>query len=559
VAELSIEQSLTLSPESGSSDGTTIRTAVRGELALTVVHRDDSGFVLVGELNTPSVDVRPPDALTSQQLRLFAASLNTPFALHFSPNGAFSHAACPEEAHELARGLWRTLGSVIQVSARPNTHELRWTAREADPVGAFDARYAIDDHAHITKTRGEYLPAAHASPLPSGVRVATFAWAGQVSGGFVQHLQFRETLDVAWSEESVAQHAATLSLRATQEEFSPQLAAQLATLADELHPAPLAVSQSSQELAQAHDRQRAGDASATTLLANIARLAVHTEASEARALEMERLAARLRLTPQAATEVAAWAAAADRTPEETATAVGALEAAATPAAQQTLHHIAQNLDATLDARQNAIAALGSLPPTSANVDALLQLSQDNELPIAQASLLALGAAARSGDEEATAAIHQALERAATPDDQRVSLEAAGNAADPNALPAIEAALHSADPSVRRAAVEALRFVDHPKALPLIVATLSTDAAGHVRLGAIFALSFRPEPGAIEAIVRAALQDPEPAVRIAAVTELGPRLIAQPALAYPLRQVAAHDPDAQVRDTATAWLATPQGT
>jgi HEAT repeat protein len=103
---------------------------------------------------------------------------------------------------------------------------------------------------------------------------------------------------------------------------------------------------------------------------------------------------------------------------------------------------------------------------------------------------------------------------------RPVLLALGNAASPDALPAVVAKVRDASHRTRAAAVFALRWIDLPEAERQIRAVLATDPDEWVSLHALEALQFRSPNDRIDQALRtAASSDPSERVRAAALAQL----------------------------------------
>lgn len=132
------------------------------------------------------------------------------------------------------------------------------------------------------------------------------------------------------------------------------------------------------------------------------------------------------------------------------------------------------------------------------------------------------------------------------------LEALGNSGVDASLAAAERYRNDADPSVRLAAISAVRSVRGAGAARFAAAGLQ-DAEPAVRARAAEVLAQRGEAGALQALATLLRNEPDKRVRATAVAALSMR-VGEPAVAALLREVAAGDPEADVRSAAGRALA-----
>jgi HEAT repeat protein len=76
----------------------------------------------------------------------------------------------------------------------------------------------------------------------------------------------------------------------------------------------------------------------------------------------------------------------------------------------------------------------------------------------------------------------------------------GRMNDSRALPPLTAALYDPDPRIRAEAARALGSLDHPEAVPALIAVLESDADADTRMAAAYALGLLGDPRAIDPLL-----------------------------------------------------------
>lgn len=241
-----------------------------------------------------------------------------------------------------------------------------------------------------------------------------------------------------------------------------------------------------------------------------------------------------------------------------ATALSALGAAGTDAAQQTLAAVRTDRTLDFDVREAATVSLLQLPKPSAALVAGLAADAHADFDGRQGAMLVLGAlaerAAPLADGRTVATTLLAMERdAAQRHDLPSWLLAVGNMANTQTLATASRYLDHGDADVRGAAFTALRRVPDATAVTLLTDRGLADLDPSVRQEALRALGHRQEPAAAAALQRAASDDADPAVRRTALRELARSAAPGSESLAAIERAAAGDRDESVRAFARGLL------
>lgn len=281
------------------------------------------------------------------------------------------------------------------------------------------------------------------------------------------------------------------------------------------------------------------------------------------------LAARLRRDPGAVDRAVDLVRGAALPRGARATLIDALGEAATPAAQRALVALARDPLVGGELTPNLFLALAEPTSPLPEVVATLEAVARSDDPLrAEWATQGLGVlAARADDpglaDRLAAGLEQALGRDASVVDDRVVLEALGNAGRERSTEALLAWARVDDQDLRATAVGALRRLEGPAVDAALHAALD-DASHLVRREALSALGARAPATALGAVAGALVQDPAPEVRLHALEVVvgwlddaaqAPDEAGVPprALRALLERAARSDPDPAVREAAAGLL------
>lgn len=558
-------------PERAAGDTQTFVFGLRGRLVFTVLRGVGGVTWIEGAIQEPSTTFQTngADGQDPATRAAFERGLARPFYVEADRTGAAHAMHFDKDVDPVARGLIKAAVALTQVVGR--TDDLRgaasWTASESDPTGDYVASYERDPtNRALQKSRVRYTRVATAdglvpvenagavtSALKSTITLDAGLWPASINGA--DHLRI-EPGDGLPSIDASA--SIRLDLRDTTSDGAH--AAAFAGVPSGYERTTFATAGDSPDAAR-QDRELVAGASLASLRAQLERVARAEDKGQERAHLHNKLAALFRLDPEATRE----AAAATLTGEDPATArvvIGALGTAGTPEAQDALAALAESDTLDTKLRTNAIANLGLVEaPTTSTLEALDRQTESDTRSVRSTATLALGNAARSleagGDESADTTVLDLLERldgATTPSDQALYLRALGNTGDARALPAIESALSSPEERVRSAAAEASRFIADPRVDELLSKVLVADLSPAVRRSAVLAATFRDITPLLPAMDAVLDKDGDERVRMDVVAALGKVRKAAPAVIALLRAAAEHDPSAEIRKRAAAYLA-----
>jgi hypothetical protein len=558
-------------PERAAENTGTYGFGLRGRLVFTVLRGVGGVIWIEGAIQEPSTTFQTngADAQDPAARAAFERGLARPFYVEADRTGAAHAMHFDRDVDPIARGLIKTAVALTQVAGR--TDDLRsaasWTANESDPTGEYVASYERDTTRRcVQKSRTRYTRVAAAdglvpvenagavtSALKSAITLDAGLWPASIDGTDSLRIEPGGGLPSIDASASIR-----LDLRETT--LDGAHAAAFAGVPESYERTTIASAGDSPDAAR-QDRELVAGATLASLRTQLERVARAEDKGQERAHLHDQLAALFRLDP-AATREAAAGTLAGQDPATARVVIGALGTAGTPEAQDALAALAESDTLDTKLRANALANLGLVEaPTTSTLEALDRQTASDTRSVRSTATLALGNAARSleagGDESADTTVLDLLERldgATNPADQALYLRALGNAGDPRALPAIETALASPEERVRSAAAEALRFIADPRADVLLSKVLVADLSPTVRRSAVLAATFREITPLLPAMDAALGKDGDERVRMDVVAALGRARKAAPAVIELLRGTAEHDPSADIRKRAAAYLA-----
>lgn len=534
------------------------------ELATTVLARRAGEILVRSEILDPAFRAAPGAApLADGRSQRLVAGCAAPVLLRLGDDGrvlGYGFAAGLDgEQRNFLRGLLATFAFTV-----PLEPPARWTAHEADASGEYEASYRREACAPpdlaLTREKQRYLVLGAEATAPAhAVRGATTAeFDGRL--GWLRHARMDESLSADLPLGALRADTRRRAELTLVEHGQIQVPADVdrlwntvsAPAAGQAEPAGTGAAEDEQRLWQ----QRLAGADLQQVLAEIQQ-ACTAEPFDPAALEVafQRLQWLLRLDGTAVAALAQQLTTGALGGNVAATALGALGAAGTPAAQQALSAVRENATLPADVREAATVAMLQLAEPQPELMASLLRDASARGDGGLGALLVLGAlaprsAAPLADGRGALDALFALERdASSPGELAAWLHAAGNAATPATRAAAVRHLDHPDPTVRAAACTALRRVADGVG-PLLQRGLG-DADAGVRAEAVRSLGRRGEPEAAAAVRRTATTDGDAEVRREAARALARRGTA--ADREVLAQMAAGDPDPGVREVARRLL------
>lgn len=402
--------------------------------------------------------------------------------------GRLSGMAFPEQMPREARAVLTGLATTFQFTPGEGP---AWTVKEEDMQGTYEARYARTPEG-LTRTRGGYLTLRGAQGVDSVGPLARV----QERSTFALDAQGLRRADVDLTLELSVGGGAP-DLRMTVRGALVRLEAgevEVAALA-ELAAGPISDHIDHVALKQQRDRNLVNGATTRTLLAEARRAALlpreAPDAQKHRSVALRRLAAGLRLDPQAPAEVAELLRRESGDPSLTGLLSGALASAGDP---ESTNALAGLLSEPLPEPVRG-ALLGNLAltrePTGESVAALTQAL---DAPLGDQATLALGSQARTlGAEsaEAGSAVDVLLERyaqARSAPERRLLLQALANSGHPRAFPVMRQHIAGQDWELANLGTYGLRFIPGEEVDSLLLQLIQSGSP--LALEAIRATAFR---------------------------------------------------------------------
>jgi len=482
-----------------------------------------------------------------------------------------------------AAGMFRTLSAAFQLAAPAADVKDRWTAREYDATGGYDAAYAWGaEPGAVSKRKLKYAEVLVAGPVDAATRARVAAQVAASSG----ELRVKDgTLEAIRSADTITSQVLTKSPLAVETKLTidlkeiaaprpgaPDRDALLA--ATTALPATQAYGDGAskgmfdrarldgrtfEQLAGALEAEaRAPGKGKPAAGAKPAAAADRVVELRAHVVTFSALVALLRTEPEAVKKAVAKVRAGSTAADPL---MDALASAGSEDAQAALIGLVLDTKLAADARIAAANSLIRVPkPAPQMIDTLQQLLSDPLLR--EHAVFGLGTAARrlreAGEAERSRAISErlvALLRAAKQsDDQIRCLRGIANSAYTGALPAVRPFISSPDASVRLAAIEATRLMDDPAVDGFISGPMAKDGDAGVRRAAVQVAARRPPSAPLAAaLTEAALHEADSAIRQQAVELLGRWLAKDAKLRGVLEKIAANDGRPEIREAAKQAL------
>ncbi|MET0402624.1 MAG: HEAT repeat domain-containing protein, partial [Cystobacter sp.] len=523
------------------------------------------------EASAFELSVEGQDALSPEVRRAMGVSMAKPFFLTVEHTGRVAFTHFEENVDDLSRGILRTLVASSQFVVRGALSDTWHTDEETDTTGRYQATYQRRAPGRVEKTRQAYTHLTTPEGLEAmgpDVKVSVSARAMFELGEdlWTQTLQTAEHLEVDTGEGMPRVYNDTsVTLRLLARQWDASLKGAFEATLGMLDTAPLANYQGRPADPLKHHRQILGNRTFEDLMRALRALPEEKKAREyERTQVLEQLRALFMLKPEEALKVPDLLRSSGLAPDALSPMLGALSAASTPAAIQSLAKAGADASLSADVRLDAVSALGMAgEPTREGVDALRNLTRDPNPMLRDTASLAMGNAAyqmTDDDARGTQALLHELKNtyrsATTPEQQALALRALGNTRAPDALETLRDALRSNSMQVRQSAIEALRNIPGPEVDQLLTRTLLTDPAHQVRRAAVFACGFRPLAPLLPALSQALQKDTADGVRTDIVYLLGTLRASVPEATPLLQWVHQKDPHPEIRRMAGVYLQAP---
>ncbi|WP_043391133.1 HEAT repeat domain-containing protein [Archangium violaceum] len=547
-------------------------------------------FTLQGEWNVGVVSATPERVDARVQLKLSTLSvlvegnavapearnamhtaLELPFFISMDKAGMVVLTHFEKSVDSLVRGIHRSLvaSSQFVVAGVPQD---TWKTEELDTTGRFKAEYTRLDPERFEKNKKDYTHLITPQGLePLGTEVTIKLRSGTTfeleKDLWARSVDASELLDVDSGEQAIAAlYENSMSLRLKQRMYDPSLFNSFKSRQAELSSAPMSSFAGVQQDPMDQYRQVLGGKNFDALVKDLRSLPTDPEErDDARTRALEQLRALFMLQPGEALKVPEIIRG-GMDPLAASPMLGALSAASTQEAIQSLVSVSGDGSIPHDIRMDSVAALGMAgEPNRQGVDALRDLARDPDPMLRDTATLGLGNAAfQMGDNQqqqrdAEALVYElsnSYQSASTPEAQALALRALGNTRSPNMMATLQQALGSPNPQLRTAAMEALRNVLTPDADQLISQYLIADPAPEVRRAAVFSCGFRPLPPLLPALGQALQKDAADGVRIDIIRLLGAQRAVFPQVMTMLAWAAQNDPNPELRQAALMFVNTP---
>ncbi|HYH99728.1 HEAT repeat domain-containing protein [Hyalangium sp.] len=569
---LSADQKITFRPvQPGAEALPSMRFSLRGEWNVGVVSADagrvDARVNL--KLSSLKVDIGGGGPLAPDVERNLAAALQLPFFLTYDTTGQAAFTHFEQGTDLLVRSILRGVvaSSQFVVAGVPGA---TWSAEEFDTTGRYHAVYQRLGADRFEKRKESYSHVASPQglePLNGQIHIAVSArstfelerdlWPRSLEGQERVEVEAGQTMPPTTYESS-------LSLSLLERRPDPTLIGTFEARRASLSSASMASFQGVEQDPMDQYRQVLQGKDFDTLVKELRSLPEDPQAKDdARTQALEQLRALFMLHPAEALKVPGIIRA-GMDPLAASPMLGALSAASTREALQSLAEISGDSSIPTDIRMDSVAALGvAKDPTHEGLEALRHASSDADGMLRDTAKLALGNAAfQLTDTDAKGAqalvheINSEYSSASSAEQQALALRSLGNTRSPDALSTLEDALRSGDPQLRQAALEALRIIPDPRADQLLSEHMLRDPAPEVRRVAVFASSFRPLAPLLPALAQALRLDPTDGVRVEVIHLLGEQRAVLPEALPLLAWASQNDPNPDLRKAAAGFVNTP---
>jgi HEAT repeat protein len=582
--------------EPGQSQATmlvySLKAGLRGELAVTVLQNEPHRIAAVYQLRDLSTVVVVNGQEQTAQVESVQRDLGHGFLVELTPEGRVISLRMDPSVDKFSKDFALTLLSatefILPSTASANTHT--WEIREEDRTGPYLARYLIAGDCS-QKTRGEsshpgcalirkrkirYFPeitkqsagslpgqkAAKKTVTPSGSLEAQF----DLTQGRVISLEGVEAQNTDIEGKNVAHSETTLRMKGVaMKRLAPDEMAGIRQLGASLEASGLRfllyTKPAAEEMQANIQRAELGTATLEGLVPQLGMLEISREKSDETALYLK-FKALIYLHPESCDPLGKILSTADPKGPTFRILAGALGAIGSQPAQQALIAAIRARPQDWHALSNLIPTLSSVPSPGIDAEKELQaLTTSADPNISSTALLSLGTVAHNladKEPERSASIVNELVRQAdvsqTEEEAHHVLEALGNTASVQALPALSKFASGSSPRLRAAALDALRLIHSRQADALLIHGLTVDADATVRLEAAYALGFRKmTPSSFTSQKQVLLGESDDKVRAALLSNLWKVHQKFPDARQLVEEAAEKDPSEYVRKVAKGLL------
>lgn len=567
--EMSAEQKLAFAPaKPGASVPPGMLFVVKGEWNVGVSSVTDKLIHLRVQLKPSLVDVtmESEKSVAPQVREMLSRALVLPFFISVDKTGLVKATHFEKSTDTLARGLLRSLvaNSQFVVAGVPGNS---WQTEEFDTTGLYLALYQRQGDGRFEKKKQSYTHVTTATgpqPVASHLRIdvsssATFELEADL---WSRTFQSSERLVVDGSEAMpTTTYSLSMRMHLLERLRDPSLLGSFEASQARLGSAAMSAFQGVDQDPMDEYRQTLGSKNFDSLLKELHALPKDEhERDEVRTNVLDQLHALFMLHPAEALKVPD-AIRAGMDPLAASPMIGALSAASSREAIQSMVELSKDGTLSQDIRMDAVGALGMAEtPNSEGVDALRNLSRDTDPMLRDTATLALGNAAfrMSGENKngTQGLIHELgtmYRTGSSPEVQMQAIRALGNTREPLALPTIQEALRSPIAELRVVAIEALRNIPDPTADRLLSEHLVKDPAAEVRRAAIFSASFRSLGPLLPALEHAQRSDLADGVRSDVIHLMGELRGSLPQAMPLLFWSSANDPNPELRKIAQQFI------
>lgn len=554
-----------------------IRTAVTGELAVTVLERQRGGILVSYTLRRPDVRIVVNGRHAAEQGAAVQRELAVDVFARVSPYGRILSVRFPPSASKLTQGFARTLLGATQfvLPAKAALSRTTWTSEEEDPNGVSITRYTRDPGRPsaaptFRKTVVRYQPRQSATNGPAVViqPQGSLSALFDVRAGHLISIGGSQAQAVYIAQKPVAHTRTYVSMRLTEKQVlsrSELLALLAAYVRSETTSPAVALSSAPSQTEREATAHRAalGNTTPDEMIEEIKRAGSSATYSAADTALYVKSKALIYLHPDVCPRLGAELARLAPGSKALQILAGALAAVGHAEAQTAIISAIRARPGNWPVLSVLIPALGSVPaPTKPAEDTLWELARNSASPdISTTAELSLGIMAQHlaqiAPTRAASIVDEFVRRlksAESKDSKSQCLLVLGNTRTSRAVQNIIPWLQDPSPEVRYAGVQALQGIESRQIDTSFVNVLLLDRDTRVRSAAAAALGAREiSPPTLHALKKALRTDKADSVRISVLYSLSqaPRSVSE------ARRVIAwaseKDPSKDVREAAHKLL------
>jgi len=555
-------------PETGQEEKEDLsHIDTKATLSLTRVQGPPGETLLSAQLLNPQCEsnANGQPNLRSKEL---GQELAQPFLIHLSRTGRVDRVQIPPNLGTTSFSVFKSVASFLQRVGPATGAPLgnaEWSAVEPDLTGKADFEYRLDKgqlhktklaYVSLVEARGdanergpepvvEILHSAHVHTL--GTHESSVSWTAPVNSITVD-----ESTRVSLGDSLAPMESKTrFELTRTDVEQVPPEQADKMTSGDWVS---AAIDQLPPDEARRRDRDTASVAGRTLeqlthSITELEQAIPRNRRGEAR--QFSSLVSKLRSDPAALAEAGRNV----RAGQDQKLLLDAIGSAGTPESQALLASLIRERRFDHEQTRSSLINLSTTKaPTAETVEFLRETRADPAH--GNQARLGLGSAANSlKDTDPAAAIplveelKESVKETKAPSDTEVGLRALGNSGSELALDTCESYFENAHPNVRIGAIACARLVPGPRADSLIARGLG-DSSDQVIREALSASLHRPySPTLAPPLILLAKAGPNRTIRILATQVLGGYIPAAPELLAVINELAANDPDPELKSYA----------